>query len=627
MNKKSSFLSVLLFFISLLGYWLLLSLVDRTLFLFSISSHLEQSFFTSFIDTFQAGYKLDFSLASYLMAIPFLFYIFQQLLIKKPVSPWWLRAYVMVPTFLFAGITLVNIPLYASWNEKISKRAIQMALQTPEGLVASIEWKLIFTIVAILVVYFTLAHYFYHWVVVRYAKFSKLSLQQTGITFLLGAAVIFTLIRGGYGRANLNPSVAYYSENSALNHAAVNTYWALLKDLSKSQQASPYAFSSLQQAEDILQASGVLFQSDSIPSVLNVKRPNIVLVLLEGVVGQVFEDLGGEKGITPKMSKLMHQGVLFSRAYSTADRSDKGMIGTLSGFPAQGPESIIKHISKHEHLPAITQLFDSLGYSTSFYHGGQSEFYNFKSFMKAHGIQRIVDNSSFGLSASRVSWGVYDHLVAAKMIEDLQDTQTPFFSMFYTLVNHEPFDLQGEHKFGNDTKANGYRSTVYYTDSVVNDLVEQAKKQDWYDNTLFVVLSDHGHHLPTDIYDLSRPERYHIPLFMFGEVLKDEYKGKVIDQPVSQTDLVTTLWNMVSEKKSPFSYSVDLFQRNRAGMSFINSNNTIGVVTANQAVSYDIQGQKVSYIQDQKASRDSIDYLLQLSKAYYQTVYQKFLNY
>ncbi|MCA5004653.1 LTA synthase family protein [Sphingobacterium bovistauri] len=627
MKKDTSLWAIIPFFISLFSYWLLLSCLDRCLFLFSIHDKLGGSDIDSFIATTLAGYKLDFSLAGYLLALPFLFFIVQIFFVKKPVSKWWLRGYVMVPTFLFAAFTAINIPLYHSWNEKISKRAIQMAASTPEGLMASIDVKLVGAVILMLVVYFFCAHFFYHGIVVRFAKYRKLSLVESIVVFFVGVVVVFSLIRGGYGRANLNPSVAYYSDNTLLNHAAVNTYWALLKDLTKSQESNPYQFMREQDAEQLVISIKLESPKDSLPKITNTDRPNIVLILLEGITAQVIEELGGESNVTPGMNKLMQEGVNFRRAYAVGDRSDKGMIGTLSGFPSQGPESIIKHISKHEKLPAITQLYDSLGYSTSFYHGGQSEFYNFKSYMLAHGVHRVIDDNNFDINTKRVSWGVYDDIVANRMFDDLNKEKNPFFSIFYTVVNHEPFDLEGNHKFGNESKANGYRSTVYYTDSVVYDLVQKAKSKPWYDNTVFVVVSDHGHLYPSEKYDLTMPERYHIPMFLFGGGLKEEYKGQVVNGVVSQSDLVTTLWNIVSKNKSPFEFSTDLFDPKRKSIAFINSNNTFGVVTNDFSISYDLQGQRTGYMYPRDMPADTANHLLSLSKAYYQTVYQRFLSY
>jgi hypothetical protein len=51
----------------------------------------------------------------------------------------------------------------------------------------------------------------------------------------------------------------------------------------------------------------------------------------------------------------------------------------------------------------------------------------------------------------------------------------------------------------------------------------------------------------------------------------------------------------------------------------------LGIITADQAVTYDLQGQRVSYVQ--KEGADNIDSLTQVVKAYYQTVFNDFQQY
>ncbi len=284
------------------------------------------------------------------------------------------------------------------------------------------------------------------------------------------------------------------------------------------------------------------------------------------------------------METFIKEGVFFDRIYSASDRSDKGVIGTFSAFPAQGPESVIKYISKHENMHAFMQELDSAGYHNSFYHGGQSEFYNVKSYMLTHGVERVVDNANFSPTEERVSWGVTDAVVLNRMIKDLQKEQTPFYSSIFTLVNHEPFQLKGAYKFGSDNNANKFRSTAYYTDSVLNDFVQQAKKEAWYKNTLFVMIADHGHRLPAEKYEMSHPSNHYV-------------------------------------------WSRDLFNPTTPQVAFYNSKDAFGIITPEQTISYDNVGNVINY----KASADypvaKSDSLLNIAKAYYQSVYKQFLQY
>src|SRR5690606_36446237 len=148
------------------------------------------------------------------------------------------------------------------------------------------------------------------------------------------------------------------------------------------------------------------------------------------------------------------------------------------------------------------------------------------------------------------------------------------------------FHLSPSYRFGKDTKANAYRSTCYYTDTMLYNFIEQAKKQDWYENTIVVVTSDHGHIYPTEKYGLDRPERYHIPLFIFGGALKKTFRGKKVDEPVSQLDIAGTLAGFVNDKRMKFKYSRDLFAKGRKHVAFYNSNGTFGIVNGDAVVSY-----------------------------------------
>ncbi len=612
------------FFLALSSYWVMLSFLDRFFFTWSVWGRIaekEDAFYA-----FLYAVPLDLSLACYLMVVPTLFFFVQQLFVKREVSRNWLRIYVMIPTFLFAGVTASNIPLYEAWGEKISKRAIVLGLDTMGGVTSSVDFQTIGQGILVLLIFFLCAHYYYHLVVVRFAKYASLPKRFIGFYFLAIALLLFTLIRGGYGKATLNQSSVYFSDDNTANHAAVNTYWSFLKDLTKSTKKSPYQFMEQPEAEKIVSAA-LGEQSGAVTDVLTTDRPNVILVVLEGVVAQVFEDLGGEKNVTPHMKSLMDEGVCFRRAYAAADRSDKGMVAVMSGFPAQGPESIIKYIPKHEKLPAVGQIFDSLGYATSFYHGGQSEFYNFKSYMFTHGIDRVVDNDDFSVRTQRNSWGVYDHVIAHRMLQDLSVDRKPFFSVFYTIVNHEPFHLEPSYQFGNDTKANAYRSTSFYTDSMLFNFVEEAKKQDWYANTIVVVTSDHGHIYPQAKYGLERPERYHIPLFVFGGALKKEFGGVKVDAVVSQLDVAATLAGFVGADAQRFPYSRSLFAVDRPHVAFFNSNSTFGIVNDQGTISYDMQKRNVGFTDIPKERSFHQDSLLHVAKGYYQKVFGDFLRY
>ncbi len=610
-------------------FWLIMCFIDRMVFIFSFYEKIGASNWTDIFRIYFHGLALDFSTVSYVCALPFLVYCTLSFFKNPPSIRKALNVYTAIFLFVFFAVSFVNINIYREWGDKISKRAIDAFWASPSGAVASAESTPMF--IPLLAIAFGVGggYYLYSRMFNNVRLYNIKGLIPNFSKLLIGAFILFTFIRGGYGPAALNPSKAYFTDQSFYNHAAVNTHWALLSDYFSGSNLSKNPYRFYQDEQEIHRILQPVFHNepDSALWVLQTKRPNIVLVILESFVGQLVKSLGGEEGVTPQMEKLIAEGILFDQIYSAADRSDKGIIGTMSGFPAQGPESIIKHITKHENMPAIGQELDSVGYSTSFYHGGQSEFYNFKSYMLTHGISRVVDISNFSIHAERTSWGVYDHLVFEKMLKDFKKEPTPFFSTIFTLINHEPFRLNGTYKFGDKTNADKFRSTAYYTDSILYDFISQAKKEPWYKNTLFVFIADHGHRLPADKWDLSQPQRFHIPLLFYGDVIKKQYRGKVFHQIGGQTDLAYTLLRQLDLPTDRYHWSKDLFNPTATPVTFYNSKDAFGIITPEQVISFDNVGKSLNYLQNKDFPAAKTDSLLNIGKAFYQEVYQDFLRY
>lgn len=610
-------------------FWLIICFIDRLIFVTAFFEKIGFSNFTEIFRIYYHGLNLDFSAVAYICALPFLVYCILGFFPKLKPKRLILDIYTIIVLVLFFVTSFINVNIYREWGDKISKRAIDAFFASPSGAVASAESTPVFLPIVGMLIGIFCGYFLYRWMFKKVSFFNIKSPVSNFFKLAIGVFVLFTFIRGGYGRATLNPSKAYYSEVTFYNHAAVNTQWSLLRDFfaKSTKLKNPYNYYGDQ--KDIQDKLRPAFQSqpDSAVEVLSTTRPNVVIIMLESFVGDLIQSLGGEKGITPHMEELIKGGILFDHIYSAADRSDKGMVAVLSGFPAQGPESIIKYIDKHENMPAIGQEFDHAGYETSFYHGGQSEFYNFKSYMLTHGISRVVDNANFGLDAERASWGVYDHVVFNQMIKDFKKEKQPFFSTIFTLINHEPFELKHGYKFGNATNADKFRSTANYTDSAVFDFINKAKKEAWYKNTLFVIVADHGHRLPSEKWELFHPNRFHIPLIFFGDVIKPEYRGKIFNRIGNQTDLAATLLTQLKLPTDHYHWSRDLFNPTTPQIAFYNSKDAFGVITPKQAVSFDNVGRIINYRANKEYPVGKTDSLLNIAKAYYQDVYREFLKY
>nr|WP_232325398.1 LTA synthase family protein [Pedobacter panaciterrae] len=575
--------------------------------------------------TFYHAIKLDLSMTAYILVIPLFSYIFWLLNGRKVVELKWLTIYNKILIVLFSIISVVNFNIYREWGSKINAKALGFAISTPNEALASSASSPIALTLSLLVLLIVIGFVLQRYVVLRKLEFKASPIWLRGIAVLILIALNFLLIRGGLGGSPINQSMAYFSKEQVLNHAAVNTEWNLMSSTIAAQmtKTNPYIYLNKELATANVKALYTPAKDTTI-NILNTKRPNVVLVIIESFTADLTKTLGNEDGITPNFDTLMHKGVLFSNIYSSGSRTDKGLVATLAGFPTLAAGSIVKWPEKMQKIPGISQPFFKNGYQTSFFYGGESEFDNYKAFILSHNYQKLIDRNDFK-GGKVTKWGQYDEAVFERQIEDLNKEKQPFFSTLLTLTNHEPYSLPGNYKFGQSDNIAKFKSTAHYTDSCINAYLNNAKKQDWYKNTLFVFIADHGHLLPKNRNDIYVPQRYHVPLLFYGDVIKDEFKGRKFDDVGSQADVAATILGQLDISAKEFVWSKNLLNPYAKHFAFFSWDNGMGFIDNQQCITFDNVGKTILYNSNPK-DKDLTLKTLNNAKSYLQNVYQQFIE-
>lgn len=607
-------------------FWILFFALDRLVFLLFFTDQLRDLSFGEKAATFWYALRLDSAMVAYISALPLIFYIIQIFLKRSFLLQWVGKAYVIFLLVIFVFVSGFNWNLYREWGTKINYRAVDMAFNSTKEAMASSGSQPIFLSACVVFVLFV-SGLLLAWLLIKFriADRGKPVIYKIAASFA-AIAVLVLMARGGWQLTPVNQSMAYFSNKTILNHAAVNTEWNLLQDIINNKFATknPYKYFTPEESEKIV---AELFPKATTATepILTTSKPNVVLIIVESFTAALIESLGGEKGVSPNMAALSKEGLLFTDVYATGGRTDKGVIGTLSAFPSQAIRTIMKQNDKQEKLPAISQDLRKNGYATSFYYGGESEFFNMKSYILSHDYERLVDEHSFDKKDMNSKWGTYDHMVFRKNAADLDKEKQPFFSTILTLTNHEPFEVPGTPKFKGDDVDNKYRSTFFYTDSCIGAYVKEAKTKAWYKNTLFIVIADHSHRLPGLISEYEA-KRYHIPLLLFGDVIKPEFRGRRIDKTGSQNDLAATLLNQLEVDPSRYTWSKDLLNPQTKGFAFFNWDNGFGFATKEQVISFDNVGKRIILRRDSTNVKHDAE-LTRYGKAYMQKVFQEYLDY
>jgi phosphoglycerol transferase MdoB-like AlkP superfamily enzyme len=617
--------SLIRFFI----FWLLFFAITRATFELYFLHKLKGAGFGEILQTFFYGFRLDASAAAYICIIPLLAFIINWCIPNYSIKPVWLKIYTGIILFCISLNTILNFNIFREWGTKVTFRVFSSFYHAPSEALASSSsspvGKSIFIGLLLISTGALLSKY-----IINY-NFKKPATAPGAKSVLICLLVFanFLLMRGGLQAEPINQNAAYFSDHEILNQSAMNTEWNLFNNIFENfrKPYNPYEFMQPVDAQRLVQDMYKV-KNDSALQILSTRQPNVVIIQIESYTASIIESLGGDKGVAPNFEKFIKQGVLFNNIYSSADRTDKGIISIMSGFPSQAIRTIVADTIKQRKLPALSTVFKNAGYQTTYFYGGKSSYMDFNIFMKSHGINKIIDEYNFDKSQVKTQWGVYDNTLLNKHLQYTGEEKQPFFSYLQTSTNHEPFILPVKAHFPADEDgdaSNKFRSTAYFTDSCLNAYFEQAKKQAWYKNTLFILVADHGHRLPRNVAEAYDPVKYHIPLLFFGDVIKPEYRGEKISKLGGQTDIAATLLSQLGLPHDEFKWSKDLLNPQSKDFAFFDWDNGFGFMLPQQSVSYDNSGRRIVYTSNKNAPQQTTDNALLYGKAFLQQVFTQYM--
>ena len=567
---------------------------------------------------------LDNSIVCYILVFPFLL-LFVQTLAKASVLNRINQYYTFLLIFVIAVITVGELAVYEEWNVKLTYKALSY-LENPGEVLHSARPKiLVFGTLLIGVITFIGIFAFQKLIFLRF-YLQKRNYFISVVFFLITPVLLFLGIRGGTRQIPISESSVYFSKNNFINNATVNTTWNLVSSIVKNMRymnENPYKFYDYKEAKRVVDSLYAV-NKDTTVKILNIPKPNIVMVVLESWSGDLVKSLGGLEGVTPEFEKLIANGLLFTNFYASGELSDQGLGALLSGFPAQPTTSIVKQPDKFQFLPSLPKRLQKEGYYTSFHFGGQLNYGNIRGFIFFHNMDKIMEGADFPSSIPQGSLGVHDQYLFAQLLKDYNKYRQPFFATSFTLSSHSPYDepMEDVIKWGDEHKP--FLNSVYYADKCIGDFMREAKTQTWYKNTLFIFVADHTHLTPKNRSYFSRDYR-HIPLLLYGPALKEEYRGKKDTTICSQTDVSATLLAQLGLPHKEFHWSKDVFNPYSHEFAYYSSKLGFGWTSPGNYFAYDYDHQEIEEPQfDSKASEGK---LVKCGKCFLQVLFEEYLKY
>jgi len=325
------------------------------------------------------------------------------------------------------------------------------------------------------------------------------------------------------------------------------------------------------------------------------ERPNVVILIIESYGREYIGAFNKERDIenyesyTPFVDSLAQHSLIFPNAFANGRKSIHAMSSILAGIPSF-KVAFTSSAYANQKTQSLVSTFKEMDYDTSFFHGapngsmGFLGYGNILGFDHYYGMDEYKNKKDFdGL------WGIWDKPFFNFMSDELSKKDKPFFATLISLSSHSPYKVpdgdEGKYPEGNLP----IHKCVGYTDEALKEFFKKASKEDWYENTIFVLTADHCNQTYYKEYQ-KLVNRFAVPILFYTP--NEKYIGE--DKSLAQQiDIYPTLLDMVGYNKPFRSW----------GRSLIGDSIQKPFALTNNGSSFHYQSDSLIYVMDSERKR------------------------
>lgn len=529
------------------------------------------------------GWRFDTVVSCYLLAIPSIMMIIGELAHVKKQGYYRVIHVMLVVGFLIAFFgCAVDIPFFSYFYNRLNAVSINeidsfwIVLNMVFSDVVYVACILAF--VAFAVGYVLLMR----WVYRRLLRDRLEERLPVGWAIPVSIVLLLAVFVGMRGRLSkkspIRVGTAYFCNNGFLNQIGLNPVFTFVKsaeDISKTSNR-PLALTTPEKALETFEAERALpMDSTLMPEGLSLPLPegtNVILVIMESMTVDKTGLFYPEHSLTPHLDSLMAHGLVFTECYSAGIHTYNGIYSSLYSHPAL----LSRHTMKHATMPVmhgLPQQLHDLGYRNLFFMTHDEDYDNVRGFLMANGFDEVVGQSQYPAKEIVGTWGVPDHVLFDHVVErcNAAVAQGPFFVAVMTCSDHTPYIIPTNIDF-KPKNIELSQKAVEYADWAIGRFMENASRQPWFENTLFVFVADHGAAKPF-AYDVSLPY-HHIPLLYYAPKYIAPCRT---DRLALQLDLAPTLTGMLPYEVENRALGLDLLRQKRR-FAYFSSDDKISVL-------------------------------------------------
>lgn len=536
-------------------------------------------------DVFQAllmGLRFDTVINSYILSLPSLVWAIMYCIGKNNrLINRFLYVYCVVLFSLAYVISGFDIPYFNQFFSRFDKVAFQW-IENPEFIIEMAIrdfrlWGYFIPFVLLMVVF----HYFLRKI---FRKVDEIKFQTRKIYWkipisLLFLGLTFLGIRGRIEKKSpIRVGTAYFSNNAFLNKLGLNPNFTLIDSFLQKDVVWKELIPTNQALQMVRNDFGIIenhqnpIAQSMKPDSLNLGKPNIVLILMESMTANNMKYFGSDRTLTPFLDGLIQKSIFFENTYSAGIHTFNGIFSSLMSYPALWAENPMKNIKNYN---SGAKILSENGYITNYFTTHDGQFDNIEGFLMGNNYHRVYAQKDYPSSEVKSNLGVTDDYMLRYSIDKMNDmhkTGKPFFSVLMTASNHAPIIIPEYFKsrYNNDNESH---KVIEYSDWALEQFIKQAEKQEWFRNTIFVFMADHGAGFDTT-YEMSISYN-HIPLFFYAPHLLK--KNEIRSDFVQQIDVLPSILGLTDISYTKENLGINIWQQKRP-FAYFGADDKIGVV-------------------------------------------------
>ena len=298
-------------------------------------------------------------------------------------------------------------------------------------------------------------------------------------------------------------------------------------------------------------------------------KKNVVVLIVESFgreyIGALNKNLenGHYRGYTPNVDSLIALSTTFERSFCNGRKSIDGMPSILSSIPMFIEPFFLTPASMNE-VSGIADLLGRKGYETAFFHGAQRGSMGFMAFARKTGFQQYYGREDYdadprfgGDDDFDGMWAIWDEPFLQYYATKMSEMKEPFMTAVFTASSHHPYVVPDEYKDIYPEEGIIIHKCIRYTDMAIGKFFEKASHEPWFNNTIFVLTSDHTN-LSDHAYYQTDLGGFCSPIIIY-EPGNTERKPEIQNKIAQQIDILPTVMGMLHYKKPYFGFGIDLF--------------------------------------------------------------------